>query len=236
MASEAQPASTGNLDFARALTYIKDDPQWLTKLLIGSLMVLASMILIGVPFLLGYYQRTIKRTFDGEAYPLPDWDDWGGFFMDGLKVLALMFAHVMAFMLPVMGCFCGLGALMSAGQHAGDGAGGALAAVGVLGMVVVYGVIFIVALALSIYLPAAQTRLAITDNLAAAFSPGANVAFIRRNPMNYLLSLVVMLVSNFIAQFGVLLLCVGILPASVWAYTAFTYALGETARRDPAFH
>ena len=37
------------------------------------------------------------------------------------------------------------------------------------------------------------------------------------------------LLAQFIAQFGILLLCIGILPAGVWAGWVFSYALGQVA-------
>ena len=234
MATAAPPASR-NIDIARALTFIKDDPDWIKKLLIGSLMMIAAMFFIGTPFLIGYFQRTIRRTVDGEACPLPDWDDWGGIFVDGLKVFAVILAHVAVLVIPMMCCMGGVIGLMGGAQQAGEDVGAAVGALGALAMVVVYLLIFAVAIALSLYLPAIQVRLALTGNLGDAFQTRANLAFIRRNLMNYALSLGVMLISNTIAQFGIILFCVGILPATVWAYTEFSYALGETVRRDPLF-
>jgi uncharacterized protein DUF4013 len=234
VATSTPPASR-NIDIGRALMYVKDDPDWIRKLLIGALMVVASMFLIGVPFLLGYYQRTIKRTVDGEAYPLPDWDDWGGFFADGIKWFAVAFAHALILVAPMMCCMSESIVLMGAGGHHERHGGGPFAALGVVGMLAMYAFALIGGLLLAVYLPAAQIRLALTGNIGDAFQARANVAFIRRNVANYALSIVVMFIGNFVAQFAIILLCVGILPATVWAYTAFSYALGETVRRDPQF-
>lgn len=232
MATPAPPASQ-TIDIGRALTYAKDDPDVVKKLLIGSLVVISTMLLIPLPLLVGYYQRTIKRTVDGEEYPLPEWDDWGGLYVDGLKMLAVAFAHVLILIVPVFVCMCGAGALMGIGNR--EGGSNPLGVVGALGMVAVYAFMFVAMLAFAIYFPAAQARVAITGNLGEAFQTKANIAFIRRNLMNYALTLGVMLIGNTIAQFAIILLCVGILPATVWSYTAFSFALGETVRRDPQF-
>jgi len=232
VATPTQPASQ-NIDIGRALTYAKDDPAVVQKLLIGSLVVIAAMFLIPLPLLVGYYQRTIKRTADGETYPLPEWDDWGGLYVEGLKMLGAAFAHVLILILPVFMCMCGLGALIGAGNQ--EGGSNPLAVVGALGMVVVYAFMFAAGLAFAVYFPAAQARVAVSGNFGDAFQPKANIAFIRRNPTNYALSILVMFIGNFIAQFAIILLCVGVLPATVWSYTAFSFALGETIRRDPQF-
>ena len=47
------------------------------------------------------------------------------------------------------------------------------------------------------------------------------------------LTVVAFLVANFIAQFGIILLCIGIIPATFWSQCVAAYALGEVAYRDP---
>jgi hypothetical protein len=46
------------------------------------------------------------------------------------------------------------------------------------------------------------------------------------------MAIVAFMVSNFIAQFGIFLFCVGILPATFWSQCVGAYALGEVAFRD----
>ena len=43
---------------------------------------------------------------------------------------------------------------------------------------------------------------------------------------------VVFFVASFIAQFGLIVLCIGFFPAAFWSTTVFGYALGELARED----
>jgi hypothetical protein len=222
------------IDIGRALSFVLEDPDWIKKLLIGSLVSLAVFLLIGIPLLVGYYQRVIQRTARGERYPLPDWDDWGGLFVDGLKAWALVMAHVAILMVPVGAAGCVVGLLGGSLEHLSSGVQQGAGVLMVLAMLAFYAVMFLGGIALFLYAPAAQTRLALTGSLAEAFNTKANLAFIRRNLANYGLSLVVMLLTNTLSQFGILLCCVGILPASVWAYACFCWALGETARRDSA--
>jgi hypothetical protein len=65
-----------------------------------------------------------------------------------------------------------------------------------------------------------------------AFEVRENVAFIKRNTKDYVLMLVTMIVAHMIAQFGVLLCCVGVFPASFWAMCVIALPLGQLARRD----
>ena len=61
-----------------------------------------------------------------------------------------------------------------------------------------------------------------------------NVAFIKANLANYALALVSYLVAAFVAQFGVLLCCVGVFPAAFWSYLVLAMALGQTSRLSTA--
>jgi hypothetical protein len=98
-----------------------------------------------------------------------------------------------------------------------------------------YGLLFILSLALGVYLPAALVRMALLGRFGAGFELAQNVAFIRRNLVNYLLALVIALAASLVSQLGFLLLCVGIFPAAFWSYCVAAWAMAEVARRDPAF-
>jgi hypothetical protein len=58
-------------------------------------------------------------------------------------------------------------------------------------------------------------------------------AFIRANLGNYFLSLVIYLLASFVAQFGVILCCVGLFPAAFWSYLVLAAGLGQTVRLNP---
>ncbi len=223
----ALPRPRPAFDFMASLSVVGDDPAYLRKLLIGSLVLLAGVLILPLPLLIGYYFRVTRRTALGEQWPLPEWDDWGGLFMDGLRVIALILPHQIAFLLSVGLPFgaVGLGALAL-----GDN-------VGPLVMLLILPLMLLVMLAslgFAVYLQVAQVRLALSQDLGQAFEPAANVAFLRRNVGPLLLAFAVLLVTNFIAQFGVLLCCVGLLPATLWSQIAFHHALGQVARIDAA--
>jgi hypothetical protein len=64
------------------------DPRWPSKLVVGGLLILASLLIPLVPlfFVAGYCLRICQRIIHdgGEAY-LPEWDDWNGYFRNGFK-------------------------------------------------------------------------------------------------------------------------------------------------------
>lgn len=233
MASPTQPAAaSGTFDFGRAFTFVKEDPDAVKKVLIGGVFALLGVVLVGAFFLGGYFVRLIQRTVREERLPLPEWDDFGGLFRDGLKVVGAYLAYTLGLYLLV-GCpFAVL--MMGVGAASGRrGSGGGIEALFALAGMGLYGVLLLGSLVVSIYLPAALVRLGLSGEFRAAFQVKENIAFIRRNPLNYLLSLVLYLVGGIIAQFGILLCCVGIFPLAFWAMCMFGWALGETVRRDP---
>ena len=233
MATAAPGAPRGNIDFGRSFTYVGEDPDWLKKVLIGGLFALACMVLVGIPFVLGYFSRTLRNVAAGTRPELPEWDDLGGLFEEGLRLTAVYLVYTLG-VIVVLGVFAAallVPAFLASGSSRG---GDALAAVSALGIVALYGVVMLVSLALGLYLPAALARSALRGSVADGFAWRENFAFITANLANYALSLVSYLVAGFLAQFGVLLCCVGVFPVAFWSYLVLASALGQTARLSPS--
>jgi hypothetical protein len=110
----------------------------------------------------------------------------------------------------------------------------AVGAIGGLAMVALYGLFMLASLAMAVYLPAAIARAALRGTVADGFDWRAAVGFIKANLGNYALSLVVYLAASIVAQFGIVLCCVGLFPAVFWSYLVFAHALGQTIRLNPA--
>jgi len=238
MGSSEVPARTTSptLDFGRCFTFLTEDPDWVKKLLIGGAFTFASILLVGAFFVAGYLSRFMKAVAAGSARPLPEWDDLGGIFQDGLRVVGLYVLYGVGLVVAVALLACPFG-LMFGGLAAFTREGAAqdaLGAIGGLGILLAYGVMLVLGLLLQLVTPAALVRVVFKESLSAGFEFRAVFEFIRRNIGNYLLALVVFLLSNFLAQFGVILCCVGVFPAIFWAYLTLGYALGETVRLNPA--
>jgi hypothetical protein len=215
------------------LSFAFEDRDWLRKIMVGALFALLSVVLIGALYIGGYVIRVLRRSARGEATPLPEWDDFNELLGDGLRGAGIYLGYVVPlFGIPVLliVCFALLGVLSGRAETASK----AEELVFGLGMVAAYGLFFLASLALMIYLPAAFTRFALLDRFSAAFEVQENLAFMKRNASNYALALVVYLLANLIAQFGIFLCCVGLLPTTFWSTVVLGYALGEVARRDPA--
>ena len=89
------PRPTGSVDFGRSFTFVTEDPDWIKKILIGGVFTLACALLVGVPFVLGYFSRTLRNVVAGEARPMPEWDDLGGIFNEGLRLTAVYLVYAL---------------------------------------------------------------------------------------------------------------------------------------------
>lgn len=229
----ATPAPAGSVDFGRSFTFVTEDPEWVKKVLIGGAFTLACAVLVGVPFVLGYFSRTLRNVVAGEPRPMPEWDDLGGLFEEGLRLTAvyLLYAFGVIAVLAVLGGVVALPFLAAAGS--GREVSDAFAALGGLGIVALYGVVMLVSLALGVYLPAALARSALRGTVGDGFAWREVFAFIRANLGNYLLTLIIYLLASFLSQFGILLCCVGLFPAAFWGYLVLAVALGQTIRLSP---
>ena len=229
-----QPPSR-ELDLGQGFRFFFEDPDWVKKILIGGVFMLLSSLIVGGIFVAGYGVHVLRRVVRGEPRPLPAWDDLGLFFSDGLRALGLYLLHLVAVgILPAaLGCIIGvagggLAGLSHSSRGASDAAGGLIA----LLIVALYAVTFLLMTVLMIYFPAAFTRFAVLDRFSAGFEVAENIAFIRRNIGRYALALVLYLLASFVAQVGIIACCVGLFPASFWAFCVGAWAMGEVARRD----
>lgn len=226
----AAPGTRQTIDFGRPFTFVFEDPDWVRKILMGGLMYLLSFVLIGIFFVFGYCARLARNVAAGVARPLPEWDEWGNDFAEGLK----LFLIVLVYYLPIMLVFIiGMGGGALLGAIADDTGADAAAAVAggmfSVGMCLLYGL----ALAVAVILPAALTLAVMRGSFGAAFDFSSVFAYIGQNAANYILSIAVHLIAGFLAQFGFILLCIGLLFTAFWAQLATTHAFGETYRHSP---
>jgi hypothetical protein len=225
VATPANPVESQYVDFGRAFQFFFEDPEWQKKLLTGSLFALLSLLLVGLPFLAGYSMEVLRRTARGEARPLPEWDDYGKYFMDGLQMIGLYLCYFFGAMLipGAIGCVAAV-----VGGAAGD-AGGALAG---LGLVFAYGLMLLVTLTLAVYFPAAFVRMTVLGRFGAGFEVRENVDLIKRGPGNYFIALALYIVTQLIAG-ALFYCCIPYFPALFWSFCVVGWAMGDVVRRDP---
>jgi len=88
------------------LSFPFEDREWQHKLLIGSIFIFFSYIIPILPMMVvyGYCAQLIRGIVIEHQEPfLPNWDDWGTMFIDGLKIFGVMFIYA----LPGIVIVCG---------------------------------------------------------------------------------------------------------------------------------
>lgn len=221
------PPSAPAFDFLKPFTYAFDDPRWLPKILIGGLFILASIFLIGIFFVYGYLARLARNVINGVQYPLPEWDDLGEYFSEGLK----LFAVGLIYAIPVVVLVAVLvvpAVIVSAGAGSSDNE--AVQSMAGLSASCIYCMIFPISLALALWMPAALLMVIVTGQFSSAFEFAHIMNFIRANVGNYILAFLAWMVARFAAGLGFALLCVGVFFTIFWAAAVAGYAFGQVYR------
>jgi hypothetical protein len=73
----------------------------LTALLIGGIVIALSLLVIGLPFFLGYITRCMKEIVKGNGV-MPDWDDIGQMFVDGIRMTGVFLVYLLVFILIML--------------------------------------------------------------------------------------------------------------------------------------
>ena len=188
-------------NLGRAFSFMFEDKDWIQKILIGAAFVLLSCIVVGIPFLLGYLLEVARRSAEGKELPLPDWDNLGEKFGKGL----MFFIVLIIYCIPV--CIASL----------------------ILSLIPCIGILLgmIPGLAFAFILPYLAVSYARSGNLNDAFDFARMMDFVKANTSNLAIALVMAIVLNVVASFGVLGLFIGLLFTSFWANLGIYYLYGQ---------
>jgi hypothetical protein len=223
------------MDIGKAFTYTFDDEGWLTKVLIGGLFSVLSIILIGIPFIVGYFLETLKNVYLGQPRPLPNWgDNLGALFVKGIKAMV----GILIWSLPIILLSC-VFAIVSGSLGAAMPSGNSSAAQGAAGVFVVVNLcfqclIFLYSLVLTVVLPAAFMRFAVNEKISDFLAFGELFGFISRNLSNYIIAIIIYWIASFVASFGVILCIVGVLLTTFWSMLVSAHVFGQVYRNANA--
>ena len=223
-------SSSTSFDFVQPFAFVFQDERWVQKVLIGGLFYIAAFILIGVFFIFGYCARLARNVIAGLERPLPEWDDLGTYFADGVKLFCVGLLYALPLIILVLVVIIPAGVLSAIGEHRGNDvaqfAGGTM-------MTCIWCLIFPISLAMSFWMPAALLFAVIEDRIGAAFEFRRIFNYIKTNFANYLLAFVVYLVARFAVPFGAILLCIGVVFTAFWSLLVAAYAFGYAYRLSP---
>lgn len=228
------------MDFGKSFTFMFEDPRWVQKFAIGILVGLAGMllspILIGfIPLimLLGYTVDVVRNVIDDQPFPMPEWEDWGGFFVRGLKLTVSFFVWslpIIVVMIPLV-----IGAALAGAEGSGQSVSRSF---GILLTICAPCLMILWGLFEALISPAIYIRLATTGRLGATFEIGKLWALTRDNLGSVIIALLLTIVAGLIAavigSLGLLLLVIGLLvtipAAALWQYLVQSHLFGQIGR------
>jgi hypothetical protein len=215
----AQPPRP-QFDFAKPFSYVFEDPDWLPKILIGGLFYIAGFLIIGWFFILGYVARTTRNIIAGHPRPLPEWENIGDYFAEGLR----LFGVILVMVLPLI--FLGILMFVPAGVlTATDNERLAALGSGITGCITC---LFVpISLAVTFFLPASLLFATVEQRFGAAFEFRRIWPFIKENIGNYLLAIVVYLIARFLGGIGFVLLCIGVVFTGFWSFLITAHAFAQ---------
>jgi len=217
----SEPPKTG-YDFVKPFAFVFEDARWINKVLIGGIFQLLAFMLIGIPFLLGYLAKLVRNVVADATLPLPEWDDLGEMFSEGLRLIGVALVYAIPFLMILCMVMVPVFVVSAASQHGNHDfdPGPAFACVWCL--------VFPLSLVYMLWMPAALLYAMVEQRLGAAFEFGRIWRFISNNVGNYLLAVVVMFVARFASGFGIVLFCIGIVFTVFWAMCVTFYAFAQT--------
>jgi len=210
-------------DFAKPFSYVFDDPDWVTKILIGGLFYIAGFLIIGWFFILGYIARTVRNIIAGQARPLPEWENLGDFFNEGLRLFGVTLVIVLPLVALAIGIMIPAGILGSVDNEGVAAIGSSMA--GCIACLFVP-----VSLAVTFFMPAMLLFAVVEQRFGAAFEFGRIWPFIKQNIGNYVLAIVVYLIARFIGGFGIMLLCIGVVFTGFWSFLITAHGFAQVYR------
>jgi len=208
------------MDIGSSFTYMFEDEDWIKKILIGGLVALIPIVNFAA---IGYLVQIIRNVRDGQTLPLPEWDQFGRYFMDGLWVFLIL----LVWSLPIifLACLQGVGGAVLAENE------DLMAAYGILSacfgcLMALWGIV------VGIASPAIMIRYAEVGEFMAGFRFGEVFSLIRANIGSYLIVVLLIWLAGFIASFGVILCVVGVIFTQFWSYLVSGNLMGQLAAQQ----
>ncbi len=218
------------MEIGKAFTFVFDDKKWLEKVLIGGLIVLATIIfswtiiigILGGALLLGYMIEVVRNVRRGDPQPLPEWNAWGEKIVSGIKYFVIM----LIWSLPLIILWMPIGILSAVlgNSDASWVAGVFSVCFGCLALI--YGIFYALA-TVPITILFAET-----NEISSGLAFGQIYEFTKKHIGDIIIVLLVVWAVQLFANFIGLLLCgIGLLFTGFWALAVQGFLYAQVGRK-----
>lgn len=209
------------MDIGSSFSYMFKDEDWIKKILIGGVVGIIPIVNFAA---IGYMIQIIRNVRDGQALPLPEWDEFGKYFVDGLWIFLIFL--VWAIPIIFVACLQGIGTAVLA--EASEDAANAFGVISACFSCV----IVLWALVIAAVSPAILVRYTEVGEFMAGFQFSEILNIIRANVGNYIIVILLIWVAGLIASFGVILCLIGVIFTEFWSYLVAGNLLGQLAAQE----
>ncbi len=236
------------MDVGKAINFVFEDEQWVSKLLLGAVITLIPIF--GQLALMGYVIAVTRNVKSGAERPLPTWDNLGEYFVEGLMfwIASLIYALPLLVIIIPIAVIWILPALGSNNDELVTVLAGMATVVSVgLGCL---GTLYAILLAL--LMPVLQIRYADTGELAACLRFGEIFRFLFDNIGSIIIAQLIVwvaglavsgAVSGVIGVLSIIPICgwivgavlsLALFPAGVWLMYFSAHLYGQIANQAEA--
>ena len=212
------------MEIVKAFTFVTEDEQWITKVLIGGLIQFVP--LLGTIAILGYSYRVAQNVARGNPRPLPAWGEFGDFLGRGFFALVIQIVYLLP-LIVLYGVFLFLTVAGAAAAEDSEAVAGVL---GLLSLCLI-PLQLVVALVCVFASLAAIMRYLATDSLGEAFKFGEVIATLRNHIGSFLMILVVGILAGLVAGLGVIACGIGVLFTGFYAQCVIGHVIGQAMQR-----
>ena len=208
-------------DIGAAFKFQFQDPNWVSKMLLGALFEFLSILLIGSWIVMGYQVEVIQRVMRKEERALPEWDRLSEKLLRGIKLFVISIIYYIPLGLIIVPLMFFVGLSSTFHSHDVEALSGFTALSAVIFIIIPY------ALFVSVLMPVIYLEFSRNERMGDALNVPAVLKFFGRNLGNVILLALIMLVVNILSAFGLLLCIVGIFFTSFYAKLVSAHLTGQ---------
>jgi hypothetical protein len=211
-----------NIDLGKAFGFVFEDEQWIGKVLIGGLISIIPIVNFAI---FGWMIQIARSVSQGNSASLPNWGDFGRYFMDGL--LYIVIAIVYAIPMFLLMCIGVLPVALLGGDEAAAGAA-------ILMVMCLMLLAVALGLVLSVITTAAVIRFIETGSLGAAFQFGEVLSMVRSDTKSWLIIWLYGILFGIVAQIGSSIFIIGLLFTYPYGMAGLGHVFGQVVAQRRA--